>query len=35
MKLSVHHFVLERPDQLDHEFAEWIRESHAVGRGEA
>jgi hypothetical protein len=34
-KLSVHHCVLERPEQLDDEFAERIRESHAVGRGEA
>jgi hypothetical protein len=34
-KLSVHHFVLERPDQLDGEFADFVRESHAVGRGEA
>jgi hypothetical protein len=33
--LSVHHFVLEQPEQLDDEFAEWVRESHAVGRGEA
>ena len=34
-KLSVHHFVLERPEQLDDEFAACIRESHAVGRGES
>jgi hypothetical protein len=31
-ELSVHHFVLERPDQLDEEFASWIREAHAVGQ---
>ena len=34
-KLSVHHFALERPEELDEEFAGWIRESYAVGRGEA
>jgi hypothetical protein len=34
-KLSVHHFVLERPEQLDEEFASWIRRSHAVGEGHA
>jgi Domain of unknown function (DUF5655) len=33
--LSVHHFVIERPEQLDEEFAGYVRESHAVGRGEA
>jgi Domain of unknown function (DUF5655) len=34
-KLSVHHFVVERPEQLEGEFADYVRESHAVGRGEA
>ena len=34
-KLSVHHFVLEQPVELDDEFASWIRESYAVGQGEA
>jgi hypothetical protein len=34
-KLSVHHFVLERPEQLEGEFADLVRESYAVGRGEA
>ncbi len=34
-KLSVHHFVLERPEQLDDEFAGWIRESQAIGQGKA
>jgi Domain of unknown function (DUF5655) len=34
-KLSVHHFVVERPEQLDGNFADYVRESHAVGRGEA
>ena len=30
----VHHFCLERPDELDAEFDEWIREAYAVGRQE-
>jgi Domain of unknown function (DUF5655) len=34
-RLSVHHFVLAAPEEIDDEFAGWIRESHAVGRGEA
>ena len=34
-KLSVHRFVVERPEQLEGEFADYVRESHAVGRGEA
>jgi hypothetical protein len=33
--LTVHHFVLERPDELDEEFAGWVRESYAVGAGVA
>jgi Domain of unknown function (DUF5655) len=34
-RLSVHHFVLESPEQLDDEFAAYVREAHAVGRGDA
>ncbi|MCA1583067.1 MAG: DUF5655 domain-containing protein [Acidobacteria bacterium] len=30
----VHHFCLERPDELDEEFQGWIREAYAVGRQE-
>jgi hypothetical protein len=30
----VHHFCLERPDELDAEFEGWIREAYAVGRHE-
>ena len=30
----VHHFCLERPDELDSEFDAWIREAYAVGRQE-
>ena len=30
----VHHFCLERPDELDAEFEGWIREAYAVGRQE-
>lgn len=30
----VHHFCLERPEELDAEFAEFIREAYAVGRQE-
>ncbi|MEO8189593.1 MAG: DUF5655 domain-containing protein [Acidobacteriota bacterium] len=26
-----HHFCLERPDELDAQFEEWIREAYAVG----
>jgi len=28
----VHHFCLEREDELDAEFAGWVREAYAVGR---
>lgn len=30
----VHHFCLERPEELDAEFAGWVREAYAVGRQE-
>jgi hypothetical protein len=30
----VHHFCLERPDELDAEFDAWIREAYAVGSEE-
>jgi hypothetical protein len=30
-KLTVHHFRLESPDQLDEEFASFVRESYAIG----
>jgi hypothetical protein len=30
----VHHFCLEREDELDAEFESWIREAYAVGRQE-
>lgn len=33
-KLFVHHFRIESPDQLDDEFAGWVREAYAVGAGE-
>jgi hypothetical protein len=29
----VHHFRISSPDQLDDEFAGWIREPYAVGEG--
>ena len=30
----VHHFCLEREDELDSEFASWVREAYAVGMQE-
>lgn len=30
----VHHFCLESPEELDAEFAGWVREAYAVGRQE-
>lgn len=30
----VHHFCLERADELDEEFEAWVREAYAVGRQE-
>ena len=33
-RLFVHHFRVTRPDQLDDEFAGWVREAYAVGNGE-
>lgn len=32
-ELTVHHFRIGSPDELDDDFAGWIRESHAVGQG--
>jgi len=33
-RLFVHHFRLTTTDQLDGEFASWLREAYAVGAGE-
>jgi hypothetical protein len=33
-RLFVHHFRVAEPDQLDDEFAGWVREAYAVGNGE-
>jgi hypothetical protein len=32
-RLFVHHFRVITPEQLDDEFATWLREAYAVGRG--
>lgn len=32
-RLFVHHFRIQSPDQLDDEFAGWLREAYAVGAG--
>ncbi|UUT34659.1 DUF5655 domain-containing protein [Microbacterium elymi] len=32
-RLFVHYFRIESADQLDHRFAEWLREAYAVGNG--
>jgi Domain of unknown function (DUF5655) len=32
-RLFVHHFRVTSPDQLDDEFAGWIREAYDVGAG--
>lgn len=32
-RLFVHHYRIATPDQLDDEFAGWIREAYAVGAG--
>jgi hypothetical protein len=32
-RLFVHHYRVATPDQLDDEFAGWIREAFAVGAG--
>ena len=32
-RLFVHQFRVMMPDELDHEFAGWIREAYAVGAG--
>lgn len=32
-RLFVHHFRISSPEELDDEFAGWIRESYAVGEG--
>lgn len=33
-RLFVHHFRIDRPDQLDDTFASWLAEAYAVGAGE-
>jgi Domain of unknown function (DUF5655) len=32
-RLFVHHYRISTPDQLDDEFAGWVREAYAVGAG--
>lgn len=32
-RLFVHHFTISTPEELDEEFAGWVRESYAVGEG--
>jgi hypothetical protein len=32
-RLFVHHFRITSPEELDAEFAGWIREAYAVGQG--
>jgi hypothetical protein len=32
-RLFVHHFRVTTPEQLDEEFAGWLREAYAVGQG--
>jgi hypothetical protein len=32
-RLFVHHFRISSPDELDGEFAGWLREAYAVGSG--
>jgi Domain of unknown function (DUF5655) len=32
-RLFVHHYRVSRPDELDAEFAGWVREAYAVGQG--
>jgi hypothetical protein len=32
-RLFVHHFRISSPEELDDEFAGWVRESYAVGEG--
>lgn len=32
-RLFVHHFRVQSPEQLDDEFAGWLREAYAVGAG--
>jgi Domain of unknown function (DUF5655) len=33
-RLFVHHFTVRSADELDDEFAGWVREAYAVGAGE-
>jgi hypothetical protein len=33
-RLFVHGFLITRDEQLDAQFADWIREAYAVGQGE-
>ena len=30
----VHHFVIQKPDEIDDQVKAWLREAHAVGRQE-
>ena len=32
-RLFVHHFRIVAPSELDHEFAQWLKEAYAVGEG--
>ena len=32
-RLFVHHFRVVAPEELDDEFADWLREAYAVGQG--